>query len=428
MAALVRTMQTVQMETVNECCISNWSNFDFWHKLSQLRKELLQNKSILLRLQDVKEIDGLNAQQTQSRPQTKASKDEEALLRLEVIITNLLRQVVADETSVQFQIPSRNKWSNMIYDERIGIRLKANPSCSVIKFSNPSSLRRIKLLVKLMSKMYELIQNNRYSTKRDLYYEDPQLYGNQKTVDDGIDDISCLLNIPRWRLHVLATSKGCVAGDLAFSYSNNQRISCVKTTTGVLIPNGLDNVYDIRSSAKFILVVEKDATFQKLLDANITTKFHPCIMITGKGFPDVNTRRLLKILWQQLEIPILALVDANPHGLEIMTVYKYGSMTMSFCNEELIVPEIKWLGILPSDIVKLNIDVENLIPLTQRDKNKAWSMLQKPYFKDNLFWKQQLELMIKMNTKAEIQTLSSVCNHFLTEVYLPEKIKNGDWL
>ena len=32
--------------------------------------------------------------------------------------------------------------------------------------------------------------------------------------------------------------------------------------------------------ADFILVVEKDATFQKLLDAKFCEKLHPCILIT----------------------------------------------------------------------------------------------------------------------------------------------------
>lgn len=34
----------------------------------------------------------------------------------------------------------------------------------------------------------------------------------------------------------------------------------------------------------------------------------------GKGFPDVNTRMMVRRLWCTLQIPILALVDADPHG------------------------------------------------------------------------------------------------------------------
>ena len=34
----------------------------------------------------------------------------------------------------------------------------------------------------------------------------------------------------------------------------------------------------------------------------------------AKGFPDVNTRMMIRLLWCTLQIPILALVDADPHG------------------------------------------------------------------------------------------------------------------
>lgn len=45
----------------------------------------------------------------------------------------------------------------------------------------------------------------------------------------------------------------------------------------------------------------------------------------GKGFPDNGTRLLLKQLWSTFKLPIFLLVDADPHGIEIMAVYKYGS-------------------------------------------------------------------------------------------------------
>jgi len=38
------------------------------------------------------------------------------------------------------------------------------------------------------------------------------------------------------------------------------------------------------------------------------------VIIQGKGFPDVNTRMMVRCLWSTLQIPILALVDADPHG------------------------------------------------------------------------------------------------------------------
>ena len=50
---------------------------------------------------------------------------------------------------------------------------------------------------------------------------------------------------------------------------------------------------------------------------------------------------LVRRLTRELRIPSLALVDADPYGIHIMTVYKYGSMVSppfncSFCDDYLI--------------------------------------------------------------------------------------------
>lgn len=41
---------------------------------------------------------------------------------------------------------------------------------------------------------------------RDIYYNNTQLFGSQKTVDCIVDDISCMLKVPRRSLHVVSVS------------------------------------------------------------------------------------------------------------------------------------------------------------------------------------------------------------------------------
>lgn len=53
---------------------------------------------------------------------------------------------------------------------------------------------------------------------------------------------------------------------------------------GVLIPHNVVGIKSLKSSAKFILVVEKDTIFQKLLDEGILTRLKPCILITVMSF------------------------------------------------------------------------------------------------------------------------------------------------
>lgn len=58
------------------------------------------------------------------------------------------------------------------------------------------------------------------------------------------------------------------------------------------------------------------------------------VCFQGKGYPDVNTRRFLRRLWDELQLPPLALVDADPHGISIHAVYRFGSQVRKSPDDE----------------------------------------------------------------------------------------------
>ncbi|XP_072223774.1 meiotic recombination protein SPO11 isoform X2 [Leuresthes tenuis] len=237
-----------------------------------------------------------------------------------------------------------------------------------------------------------------------------------------------MLKIPRRSLHVLATSKGLISGDLCYLEEDGTRIDCRSGSAAVSVSSNIGGIRNIVSSAKFVMIVEKDATFQRLLDADFCTKLSPCIAITGKGVPDVNSRLMVKKLWDTLHIPIFALVDADPHGIEIMCIYKYGSVAMSFEAHSLTVPSVMWLGLLPSDLQRLRVPKESLIPLTKRDESKLDSLLNRPYLTGQPDWQKEMELMRQSKVKAELQSLAAISPDFLTSIYLPNKLRYGGWV
>lgn len=64
-------------------------------------------------------------------------------------------------------------------------------------------------------------------------------------------------------------------------------------TSGKAIPPSIDRITDIQGTAKFVLLVEKDAAFMRLAEDRFYQKY-PCVIITAKGQPDVATRLFLK--------------------------------------------------------------------------------------------------------------------------------------
>jgi hypothetical protein len=60
----------------------------------------------------------------------------------------------------------------------------------------------------------------------------------------------------------------------------------------------------------------------------------------------------VKRVRETLKIPVLGLFDSDAHGLKILSVYMQGSESMSHDAASLATPDIKWLGVRPSDLEK----------------------------------------------------------------------------
>ncbi|NWZ83796.1 SPO11 protein, partial [Poecile atricapillus] len=351
----------------------------------------------------------------------------EVLEAIENVIQGIFQSLAQNKAPV-LTVANRTDWRNIEFKDSVGLQMI--PACTTkqIRSDCPQSARRFALMLKILSMIYKMVQSNTYATKRDIYYSDTLLFGSQSVVDQIINDISCMLKIPRRSLHVLSTTKGFVAGNLSYTEEDGTKVNCTCSATAVTVPSNVQGIKNLTSHAKFILIVEKDATFQRLLDDDFFNKVSPCIMITGRGIPDLNTRLLVRKLWDCFQIPIFTLMDADPHGIEIMCVYKYGSVSMSFEAHHLTVPSVKWLGLLPSDLERLNICKDALIPFTKQDENKLASIQKRPYIACQPLWKKELEIMAASKLKAEIQVLTSLSSDYLSRVYLPNKLQFGGWL
>ncbi|XP_021272177.1 meiotic recombination protein SPO11 isoform X3 [Numida meleagris] len=363
----------------------------------------------------------------------------EVLEAIENVILDVLKSLAKKQAPV-LTLARRSDWRNIdlqlycIYlqyarfKESVGLQMIPHSTTKQIRSDCPGTAQKFALMLKILSMIYKMVQSNSYATKRDIYYSDTLLFGSQSVVDNLINEISCMLKIPRRSLHILSTTKGFVAGNLSYTEEDGTKVNCTCGATAVTVPSNVQGIKNLYSHAKFILIVEKDATFQRLLDDDFCIKSAPCIMITGRGIPDLNTRLLVRKLWDTFHIPVFTLVDADPHGVEIMCIYKYGSVSMSFEAHQLTVPCIKWLGLLPSDIERLNVRKDVLIPFTKQDQNKLASLQKRPYIACQPVWKKELEIMAASKMKAEIQVLTSLSADYLSRVYLPNKLQFRGWI
>jgi len=397
---------------------------EFWYKLQELEDELKSNENAYNLLQRLKEKQG-TSNEAAIFAATKINK-EEVLQKIEEIIIQFL-ECIANDTLPKFSFNKRGSFSNTTYSNERGMQMVNDVALQEVSLENESSVKKYAVTMSCLQTVYSLIQSGKHATKRDIYYSNVNFFKTQRVVDEAISDISCMLCIPRHSLNVLSSSKGFVGGNLAFKDAEENIVNC-NVNEGVQVPCYVDGLNTFESNAKFVLIIEKEAIYKRLLEEKINEKIGPCILITGKGFPDINTRMLVRKLWQELHIPILALVDADPHGIEIMCVYRFGSKALSHEASYLTCPVIRWLGVLPKDVNEVNIKEDQLIKLSDNDRKKANDMIKRTYISSNPAILDQMKLMLEKGFKAEIECFDSISRSFLTDIYLPHKIKNGDWI
>lgn len=402
------------------------------HAMS-LKSKLKPDSEILTSLQKLKSE--TQNQNTQTKTLTELNlpatfrevSDRDASSVSDAIERNILQmaKTILNRNGFSFDVPSRSSVNQMYVSELDRIVLKDKSSKR--EFANLSTVRKATVTARVMSLVYAVLRKNIHVTKRDLFYTDVKLFQDQSQSDTVLDDVSCMLGCTRSSLHVVASEKGVVVGRLIFT-DDGDSIDCTKMGIGgKAIPPNIDRVGNLSSDALFILLVEKDAAFMRLAEDRFYNRF-PCIIVTAKGQPDVATRLFLKKMKTELKLPVLALVDSDPYGLKILSVYMCGSKNMSYDSSNLTTPDIKWLGVRPSDLDKYQIPEQCRLPMTDQDVKTGKELLEEDFVKKNEGWVKELELMVKTRKKAEIQALSSFGFQYLTEVYLPLKIQQKDWL
>ena len=98
----------------------------------------------------------------------------------------------------------------------------------------------------------------------------------------------------------------------------------------------------------------------------------PCILITGKGFPDMATRAMVHALHNELQLPVYGLCDCNPFGIAILQTYQRGSAKRGIDGGDRYTVPIQWAGLRPSQLSMYTDDLPNEVyqSLTDLDRKK----------------------------------------------------------
>lgn len=85
-----------------------------------------------------------------------------------------------------------------------------------------------------------------------------------------------------------------------------------------------------------------------------------------------------------------------------MSVYKYGSLNLQFGNNDLVLPDLYWIGLWPSDCRERNLTG---VRMTDCDRYKTKEVANRAFMEHNPKWKEEMEILLELDQKIEIQSL-----------------------
>jgi DNA topoisomerase-6 subunit A len=298
--------------------------------------------------------------------------------------------------------------------------------------------------VRMMAFAKHLIETDDFASKREVYYTSKgstkrgaeagkagwgtASFKEQDESDTIMDDIEAMVGVNREQLGFIpAEQNGSVAGELIvidIDPATGRRIEIDCTAFGrgsYSIPSRVEGL-EFRTRAKFILVVETAALFERL-NGHAYWKDSKCIIVAMGGVPTRANRRFVRLLADACRLPVYVFTDGDPYGYcNIYRTMKVGSGNAAHISEFFCVPQAKLIGVTPQDIRDYNLPTH---PLEDKDKKRAQdAMKNDPFFKNNKPWVHALEDMIQMGVRVEQQAFAARGLNYVLETYLPEKLQS----
>lgn len=332
-----------------------------------------------------------------------------------------------DEVVPSVSLPSRTK-ANLEYSDESDVWVYGDRE-------SERSAKTVKGAFQLLKTTYatdflinEHLAHNRGSTLRELYYIsegwDYAKFKEQGESDRLIEDLEILTSLQREYFHMRPEEDGATMfGPIEIkemTKRGERDIHCQKDVGegGYQIPFNVENIEFKKHDANMIIAIETGGMYARLMENGFDEAYN-AILVHLKGQPARSTRRMIKRMNEELGIPVAVFTDGDPWSYRIYASVAYGAIKSAHLSEFMATPAAKFLGLQPSDIVEYELSTDKL---TEQDVSALRSELSDPRFESD-YWKEQIKLQLDIGKKAEQQAFAGKGLDFVTEVYLPNRLK-----
>jgi|TARA_Y100000310_G_scaffold305256_1_gene345200 DNA topoisomerase-6 subunit A len=327
-------------------------------------------------------------------------------------------------------LPVRTK-KNIEFDKKLGV-FKYGKKRSIRDATSLRSANQLLRALHIIEFIEEMIDNEKSSTLREMYYIS-EGWGNgkfstQNESNNLAEDLEIVTRCMREDFKLRPEEDGArMIGNLTVNERNrrgdwmriNARDDVGDSGYGVPYNVEAEKLELVEHDIDFIMAIETGGMFDRLVENGFDEDYRAGLLHL-KGQPARSTRRILKRMNEEWNLPIVVFLDGDPWSFRIFASIAYGAIKTAHISEYLATPSATYMGITADDILAYDLPSDDL---SSKDIEALKAELTDPRFADG-WWQNQINMMLDLGKKAEQQSLAKYGLDFVTDTYLPEKLTN----
>ena len=346
---------------------------------------------------------------------------------LHAVVEEMYDRIVKGEPPTM-TLPVRTK-NNIGFDDKLGV-YKYGKKRSIRDATSLGSAKNLLRALHVVEFIEEMIDAGKSSTLREMYYiSEAWGYGkfsSQNESNNLAEDLEVITRCMREDFKLRPEEDGArMIGNLTVQERNrrgdwmriNARDDVGDSGYGVPYNVEKEKIELIEHDIEFIMAIETGGMFDRLVENGFDEEFR-CGLLHLKGQPARSTRRILKRMNEEWDLPVVVFLDGDPWSFRIFASIAYGAIKTAHISEYLATPSASYLGITADDILAYDLPADDL---SKKDVEALQAELSDPRFADG-WWQDQISMMLDIGKKAEQQSLAKYGLDFVTDTYLPEKL------
>lgn len=358
---------------------------------------------------------------------SRVRSNEQTKEHLHKVVAEMYDKMVKGEAPTM-TLPVRTK-NNITFDSKLGV-YKYGKRRSVRDATSLGSAKQLLRALHVVEFIEDMIDSGKSSTLREMYYISEGWgygkFGSQNDSNNLAEDLEVITKCMREDFKLRPEEDGSrIIGNLTINELNRRgewmRINARDDVgdSGYGVPYNVESekLELLEHDIDFIMAIETGGMFDRLIENGFDEDYR-CGLVHLKGQPARSTRRIIKRMSEEWDLPVVVFTDADPWSFRIFASIAFGAIKTAHISEYLATPSATYLGVTSDDILAYDLPSDEL---SKQDIQALESQKSDPRFTDG-WWREQIEMMLEIGKKSEQQSLAKYGLDFVTDTYLPEKL------